>query len=194
MKLTQVKSQEKIESAFKSVSKIMSEVLNPTWFCPLCPQSYLYPTLLQQHFEHCHGGAGINFAPITNTIPSGLNDRATVGLSQDDFGTLSVNQAAPNISQMSQEGSLPPDSSSFQLLQGNLKCGGSNFYSLEFAEKLQRSLPFIQPKPRKRFLNDWKMDTPILNNLGLERNVEASNVIKLLFSSPATLKQNNRLI
>ena len=54
---------------------------------------------------------------------------------------------------------------------GGLRCGGANFYSVEFAEKLSRSLPFMKSVPRKSFLNDWKSDTEILQKQGVTLNV-----------------------
>ena len=52
-------------------------------------------------------------------------------------------------------------------LPGGLQCGGSNFYSTEFAEMLFRSLPFMISQPKKRFLRNWQTDTTILPELGV---------------------------
>ena len=52
-------------------------------------------------------------------------------------------------------------------LPGGFQCGGANFYSFEFGEKLFRSLPFMISQPKNRFLRSWATDTEILPKLGV---------------------------
>ena len=130
----------------------MAEVWSSeSWICSQCPQRFFYPESLQQHFQENHADETNYFGAAEIQRPTEANHFQEANYPSDrSYNTFVAT------SQMSTETEVVP---------ANLKCGGSNFYSLEFAEKLQRSLPFIREEPRRQFLHNSRTDQGAVEQL-----------------------------
>ena len=123
------------------------------------------PSLHQQRLDGSH-----DEALVSNGSP--MNEANDAGVS--------------NPSGNQDQGSLDPQPS----LPGGLHCGGANFYSVEFAEKLFRSLPFMISQPKARFLTSWQTDTQILPQLGVPVDVPVKRELEEVESDQLRFIQN----
>ena len=113
-----------------------------------CPEeAFNGPNLIKQHLE--------------------IDDNEALSISDSSVNKSADCQVATDTSFNQEESGFDPKPA----LPGGFQCGGSNFYSFEFAEKLFRSLPFMISQPKKRFLRSWETDTDILPKLGVPLDI-----------------------